>query len=244
MKQTKIIMGMPITVEIVGGESAKHFDAVFDYFREVDGRYSTYKDDSEISQINRGLPRESWSDEMSRVLDLCEETKKETRGYFDIERHGKWDPSGLVKGWSIQKAAERLHESGIKDFYIEAGGDIQVAGKNALGESWAVGIRNPFNEGEIVKKIRVSTEGVATSGTYVRGQHIYDPNDPDSPIDDVKSLTVVGPNIYEADRFATAAFAMGLRGIDFIAARPGLEGYMIDRDGTATFTSGFERYVF
>ncbi len=66
---------------------------------------------------------------------------------------------------------------------------------------------------------------------------------PEAHLDDVKSLTVIGPDIYEADRFATAAFAMGRGGIDFIESLEGFEGYMIDASKTATFTSGFGRYA-
>ena len=84
---------------------------------------------------------------------------------------------------------------------------------------------------------------MATSGTYVRGQHIYNPKNSDQPVTGIVSLTVIGPDIYEADRFATAAFAMGPAGIIFIEQLAGFEGYMIDPNGLATYTSGFERYV-
>lgn len=235
---------MPVTVEIVGHTDSKTvIQDTFDYFESVDERYSIYKPESEISQINRGLPREAWSDEMRAVLDLCEQTKHETHGYFDIQHQGKLDPSGLVKGWAIQQAAERLRGRGVKNFYLEAGGDIQTNGVDANGEPWKIGIRNPFDIQEIVKVLTISDEGVATSGTYIRGQHIYDPHTPNLPIDTVKSLTVIGPNIYEADRFATAAFAMAEDGIRFIDSLEGFEGYMIDDNKTATFTRGFERYV-
>ncbi|MGH7193526.1 MAG: FAD:protein FMN transferase, partial [Candidatus Saccharimonadales bacterium] len=82
-----------------------------------------------------------------------------------------------------------------------------------------------------------------TSGTAIRGQHIYDPHRPDKPIEEIVSLTVIGPDIYEADRFATAAFAMGKAGIGFIGSLDGFEGYMIDAAKQATFTDGFEGYV-
>ena len=238
-------MGMPVTLEIVGFDAAE--DAVagaFDYFKAVDERYSTYKSNSEISRINCGLPREAWSKEMQSVLNLCEVTKQQTDGYFDIRRaDGTIDPSGLVKGWAIDQAAGRLRKRGIRSFCIEAGGDIQTSGSNADGEPWRIGIRNPFDMQEIVKTVAVSAQGVATSGTYIRGQHIYDPHAPSLPIETVKSLTVIGPNIYDADRFATAAFAMAADGIRFIDSLNGFEGYMIDNNKTATFTRGFERYV-
>src|SRR5258706_490587 len=126
---------------------------------------------------------------------------------------------------------------------VDAGGDIQVFGKNNEGRDWRVGIRNPFNMDEIVKVLAVSDCGVATSGTYVRGQHIYNPKDSEETIPEIVSLTVIGPNIYDADRFATAAFAMGRDGIIFIERLEGFEGYMIDKNGLATLTSGFEGYV-
>jgi thiamine biosynthesis lipoprotein len=56
-------------------------------------------------------------------------------------------------------------------------------------------------------------------------------------------MTVVGPDIYEADRFATAAFAMGPEGIAFIDSTAGLEGYAIDMNGIGTMTAGLSRMV-
>lgn len=243
MKQTKLIMGMPITVEIVDDVDATVFRDTFDYFTAVDKRYSTYKPSSEISRINAGLPKQRWSTEMKAVMRLCEQTKQQTNGYFDITHDGQLDPSGLVKGWAVHNAAKRLLKQQISNFYVEAGGDIQVHGKNESKLAWAIGIRNPFNIDEIIKTIMVSDQGVATSGTYIRGQHIYNPLKQHSVINDIKSLTVIGPNIYEADRFATAAFAMGKQGIHFIENLVGFEAYMVDNNRLATFTSGFERYV-
>lgn len=244
MIQTEQIMGMPVTVEVVDDEVASAaIRRVFDYFRSVDERFSTYKEDSEISCINRGLAETEWSDEMREIMKLCEQTKRQTDGYFDIRLGDKLDPSGLVKGWAIEQTAQRLRADGIKDFRVDAGGDIQVSGLNGQGRAWRIGIRNPFDRHQIIKVVELNGEGIATSGTAIRGQHIYNPHQPDAEITDIVSLSVIGPNVYEADRFATAAFAMGARGIAFIESRPDLEGYVIGTDKKATFTSGFERYV-
>ena len=237
-------MGMPVTVEIIDGDSAKLLAGTFKFFQKVDSRYSTYKPESEISRINAGLPKNKWSLEMRQVLHLCDITRQQTNGYFTIEHNGKLDPSGLVKGWAIWEAAKLLRKQGVRNFYIEAGGDIQAHGTNAEQQPWTVGIRNPFNPNEIIRVLHIKDKGVATSGTYIRGQHIYDPYHPDTRLNDVRSLTVVGENIYEADRFATAAFAMGKDGIGFIERTKNLEGYMVDNEGTATFTSGFREYVY
>ncbi len=238
---------MPITVDVADRDATDDiFQKIFAYFNYVDEKFSTYKTTSEISQINKGLLREAdYSDDMKTVFALSEETKHATNGYFDIQtRDGSIDPSGLVKGWSIYNAALLLKKEGFKNFYVDAGGDVQVHGKNAAGEAWKVGIRNPFDETTIVKTVAVTTEGVATSGTYVRGQHIYNPHKKSELITDIVSLTVIGPNIYEADRFATAAFAMGRAGVYFIEHLQGFEGYVIDADGVATMTSGFNNYIY
>jgi thiamine biosynthesis lipoprotein len=246
MKETKILMGMPVTVEIVDdGASSHDIEDVFSYFEYIDDTFSTFKSSSEMMRINRGeLERSQWSPDMKEIFDLAERTKNETDGYFDIKTPGgSFDPSGMVKGWAIGKAADILKKKGFKNFYVDAGGDIEVSGVNEKGERWIIGIRNPFNVSEIVKKITLTDGGIATSGTYERGNHIYNPKTGETADSDIVSMSVVGPNVYEADRFATAAFAMGRDGIRFIERVPGIEGYMIDRQGIATMTSGFENYV-
>jgi FAD:protein FMN transferase len=245
MKDTRILMGMPITVEIISPRTEMtNIDKIFDYFNYVDHKFSTYKDDSEISLINRKrLEKKDYSEDMKTVMQLCEQTKQETDGFFDINKNGKLDPSGLVKGWAIYNAAVMAAKMGFENYYVEAGGDIQASGKNRQGKKWQIGIRNPFDRNENVKIIEVSKEGVATSGTYIRGQHIYNPHRMSVEITDIVSTTVIGPDIYEADRMATAAFAMGKDGINFIERLSGFEGYMIDSKGIATYTTGFNKYV-
>ncbi len=241
MLKTQILMGMPIMIDIVGAIDDRLHRHAFEYFAAVDRRFSTFKANSEITAINRGLiSAENHSEEMAEVLALAETTRWETGGSFDIRRpDGTIDPSGIVKGWAIRNAARLLRSAGATDFYVDAGGDVQPAGRNAAGDDWRAGIRNPFNPREIVKSVCLKGQGIATSGTYVRGPHIYDPHAPERPITDIISLTVIGPDVLEADRFATAAFAMGADGIQFVERQAGLEGYVIDATGIATMTSGF-----
>jgi len=237
-------MGMPVVANVVDkGVTDEDINEVFSYFHHIDNKFSTYKENSEISQINRGeLKAGQYSSEMKKILSLSEKTKKETNGYFDIHINDALDPSGIVKGYALFEAAKALKARGFNNFYVEIAGDIQVCGKNEKNESWKVGIQNPFNKNEIIKVVYLEGQGIATSGTYVRGKHIYNPKS-EEKADDIISITVIGPNIYEADRFATAAFAMGKKGIGFIEKLKGFEGYMIQKDKKAVYTSGFENYV-
>jgi thiamine biosynthesis lipoprotein len=244
MKRTQLIMGMPISVEIQDEQATEaDIESVFAYFTAIDEQFSPYKSTSEVSRINTGLKPSEWSSDMKHILDLCEQTKRETNGYFDAYYNGAFDPSGIVKGWAINNAAALLRGRHCRHFYIDAGGDIQVSGMSSDEQPWRVGIRNPFNREEIIKVLAITTEGVATSGTAIRGGHIFNPLTRTVAEGDIVSLTVVGPNVYEADRLVTAAFAMGRPGIDFIEALPGFEAYAVGADRQATLTSGFEKYV-
>jgi len=239
MKDSRISMGMPVSIEILDIDAARGIDAAYAYFDEVDRRFSTYRDDSEVAQMNRD-PQHAVSADLTEILSLGEKTREESGGFFDMRRpDGYIDPTGIVKGWAIQKAADLLASLGYQNFYIDVGGDVAFSGKNEAGGDWQLGIRSPFVRGEIVKAIAPGSRGVATSGSAARGDHIYNPHDPEHPIRDVVSITVVGPDIVTADRYATAAFAMGQDGIRFIEAIPGCEGYQISAAGIATMTSGF-----
>ncbi len=246
MRETRFIMGMPVTLVVLDAcASQEHLDAVFEEFVAVDNCFSPYKEDSEICRINRGeIPEAGQSPGMREVLALCERTKLESEGFFNIARpDGFLDPCGMVKGWAIRNAALQLKRMGLENFYVDAGGDIQAGGKNENGEDWRVGIRNPFDPAEIVKVVVPKGGGVATSGSYVRGPHIYNPHTGVYGSDDIVSLTVIGSDVLEADRYATAAFAMGREGIFFIERMAGLEGYEIDASGMARMTTGLARYL-
>src|ERR1035437_4265897 len=95
MKKQAIIMGMPVTVQIIdAGATSEDIQEVFAYFNYIDKKFSTYKRDSEISQINRGeINNVDYSNEMKKILELSDQTKKETNGYFDINLNGIIDRS-------------------------------------------------------------------------------------------------------------------------------------------------------
>jgi FAD:protein FMN transferase len=246
MHEKRIIMGMPIGLTVLDSQ-VRHadIDAVFAEFSAVDAQFSPFKDDSEVSRLNRGeIGQSDLSRAMQEILALSEKTKRETDGYFDIVRpDGKIDPCGMVKGWAIKNAARQLTDMGFVDFCVEAGGDIQCGGVSEGGAEWTVGIRNPFNPEEIVKVLMPRSFGVATSGNYIRGDHIYNPHTGQYGSGDIVSLTVIGPDILEADRYATAAFAMGREGIYFIERMAELEAYEIDASGIARMTSGLQKYL-
>ncbi len=149
MKYIRDMMGTTVTIEVVDPDITKgDIDKVFLYFESVENRFSVFKPDSEISLINDGkVEKKHWSNDMKTIFGLAEKTKKETRGFFNIvTTDGKYNPSGIVKGWAIYNASRLLLARGFKNFYIDAGGDIQVHGLNPENKYWSIGIKNPFDQ--------------------------------------------------------------------------------------------------
>jgi thiamine biosynthesis lipoprotein len=171
------------------------------------------------------------------VLARCDELRDETDGYFDAEAAsaGGLDPSGLVKGWSVERAAAILDERGCSSYAINAGGDVLVRG----GERRRIGIQHPLLANAVCSVIELTDGAVATSGAYARGDHVLDPHTGEPPRG-VLSVTVVGPELGTVDAYATAAFAMGMRAPRWTARLPrGYQAMTILADETVLTTPGF-----
>jgi len=134
------------------------------------------------------------------------------------------DLGAVVKGLAVDAAARELQA--FTDFSIDAGGDLYLGGCSPKGAPWAVGIRHPQIDGELIDTLHVTNKAVCTSGTYERGNHILDPRS-GAAVDAVASATVVAPNAMLADALATAAFVLGpVDGIRLLE-RLGVDGLII-----------------
>src|SRR5262245_27061926 len=239
-----MIMGMPIVVDVRDDDAGDELlDTVFDWFREVDAVFSTYKDDSEISRLNRNeLALRECSADVRRVIARCRELAEETGGYFDAEAvvPGTIDPSGLVKGWSVDRAAALLDEAGVRNYAVNAGGDIRLRGGATPEARWRVGIQQPAIRNRIAAVVEGDDLAVATSGEYARGEHIVDPHT-GLPPEGLLSVTITGPDLATADAYATAAFAMGEQGPDWTRQLRPYEAMSITEDGRVLSTPGFPR---
>jgi thiamine biosynthesis lipoprotein len=235
-------MGMPVTVEVVDPGAEEAVEEAFADFRLLDRTFSPFLAGSAVSRINRGeLEVEAAGPLVAQAVDLCRRYEQATHGYFSAWLDGRFDPSGLVKGWAIDRAASILHRHGFHNFFVDAAGDVQTRGHKVGGEPWRVGVRHPLERDKVACVILAADLAVATSGTYEKGDHIVDPHT-GRPARELLSFTVVGPDILQADVFATAGFAMGRRGLDFVLGVEGYEAFAIGQDLVATWTPGFDDY--
>src|SRR4051794_8665260 len=172
------VMGTAVTLDVRGPEpSGEAVEDCFRALREADATFSTYRPESEVCRFDRGeLAPAALSRELRWVLERCEHLRRETRGYFDARATGRFDPSALVKGWAVQRAADALHAAGVRDFCLTAGGDLALRGEASPGKPWRVGIQHPDDRHAVAAVAEVrGPVAVATSGAYERGQHILDP---------------------------------------------------------------------
>ncbi|WP_371402645.1 FAD:protein FMN transferase [Kribbella sp. NBC_00662] len=236
------IMGLPISVlargKAAGGEAA---DAVvrevFAELIEVDRVFSPYKPDSAVSLLARGAVSWDHLDPVVReVAERCVAARELTGGLFDAEvPGGKWDPSGLVKGWAVERAGERLRKVEDVDWCLNAGGDVLVVCPS--NEPFTVGIQDPRDPGRVVARVSCAGGAVATSGTAARGAHLYDPRTGAAVVTRWLSVSVTGPSLEYADVLATAAFVAA---DDWPAVLlPGYEGLGVLADGNLFATDGW-----
>ena len=196
---------MPVSADVrdAGVDAAP----VFAWLREVDAVFSLWREDSELSllrEVRHASPL------VREVLNRCEALRIETGGGFDAWAGGRLDPSGLVKGWAVERAAALLWAAGARNFCLNAGGDVCVRGRPEPGAAgWRVGVQHPVERGALAAALELTDGGVATSGGYERGEHILDPRTGEPARGEVVAVTVLGPDLGTADAYATAAFVLG-----------------------------------
>jgi len=248
------VMGMPVSIHLRGRgsrtpEAESRVQAAYDELRAVDVLFSPYRPDSEVSRIDRGELRvEDAHPLVAEVVALCQTASVLTGGSFDAfylaeealpGRRG-FDPTGLVKGWAVQRAAEHLAAGLGCDVSVNAGGDVAVRpGADPL--PWRIGIEDPADPARVLAVLPLTRGGVATSGTARRGRHLVDPAS-GRPVAEALSVTVVGPSLLWADVLATAAFVRGpVDGLAMVEGLTGYEALVVAGDGSLTTTSGLTR---
>ncbi len=209
----------------------------------VDAAFSPYREDSDVSRYGGGSAALAGCvPELAEVLDACAAVTALSGGYFTVTPGGRFDPSGYVKGWAIERAAAMLTAAGSAEHSVNGGGDVQCVGDRGPGQPWRIGIADPLRPGALALVVTGRDFAVATSGVAERGPHIINPHT-GQPATDLASITVVGSGLTLTDAYATAAFAMGSAARDWVESLDGYEAFAITGRGADWQTSGFHAYL-
>jgi len=216
-RDTVTAMGVPFFIELHAPRSETGAaDAVRQFHAALlhaDDVFSPFRDDSELSRLNRGeITVDECDKEMLEILESCERYKGATLGGFDARLPDRMDPSGIVKGWAIAKGATAFDHVGASAWMVGVSGDILVSGE---GQTWRVGIADPRVKGDSTgtPAIDVVTLGgpfraLATSGSAQHGDHVWDPATGRGARHYVQ-VSVVADDMVNADAWATAIAAGG-----------------------------------
>jgi thiamine biosynthesis lipoprotein len=244
------VMGLPVSIHVRGGDpSHPHVErvvaAAFADLRHADLVFSPYRDDSALSRWDRGeLALGDADPALAEVIALVDEARARTGGWFDPRglpdpRTGapRFDPSGLVKGWAVERAAGHLGTLDGAGWCLNAGGDILLHAPDDQAP-WRVGIEDPDDPRRVARVVTRRGGAVATSGNTHRGAHIVDPRT-GRPATKVRAVTVIGPELLWADVYATAAAAHGPWAIDWLDRLDGYEALLVTGSGLQRVTDGW-----
>ncbi len=242
------VMGMPISLALRGRHADDRFGRAawaeaMAALRDVDRVFSTYRPDSFVSRLAREeITLADCPPEVAEVLTLGARAERESGGAFRVRLPApdgqlRLDPSGVVKGWAVERAAHSLRLLEDTDFSLAAGGDLVCRTLDADSGPWQVGIEDPHHPDRLIAVVPVHTGAVATSGTAHRGAHLVDGRTGQAPVG-LASVTVVAASLTLADIDATAAYALGPEAAEWLETRPGRTGLVVWADGTTTSTRG------
>lgn len=238
-------MGTVVVIDIyvdgdVGADSvAEAVQRAAAALHHADEVFSTWKSDSAISRLRRGaISLAEAPPEVGEVLALCESARRLTHGWFDPwVMPGGVDPTGYVKGWAAQQSLAALRAEGICGAIVNAAGDIASFGSMSGGQPFCFGIVDPRDPGRLACTV-TSPGGLATSGTYERGEHLIDPTTGQAR-SRVASATVTGPDLGLADAVATALAVAGDDGLAFVEDLDGYEALTVSFEGDQSCTEHF-----
>ena len=227
-------MGLPVSLALRGrhadgGRADDAWGRVVAYLRETDRVFSTYRPDSLISRLGRGEPVEITA-EVAEVLAIGERARAASGGAFDVVRDGVLDPSGVVKGWAVERAGMALLDLDDTDFCLSAGGDMVVHVADPDRPDWRIGIEDAADPTRLRAVVPLRSGAVATSGLSHRGAHVVDARTDRAP-SRLASVTVIGPNLTRADVEATSALAMDADADAWLARRASLTAFLQWTDG-------------
>ncbi|UYY83539.1 FAD:protein FMN transferase [Arthrobacter sp. YA7-1] len=241
------IPGAPGTAPQASVEELEAATAVVEQlFKGLDRTFSLYRPDSEASALARGeLALRDTSPDMRRLYVEASEWRTLTDGAFTAERpDGVVDLSGIVKAHAIREAATSLLALGLKDWCLNAGGDVLVDGSPTPGSArpWLAGIIDPENRSTLLTAFPLGNAGkhaLATSGTSERGHHIWSAGLQAAPNEGFRQVSVAAADIITADVLATAIMAGGAATLALATSHWDVDVLAVKNDGGLLATPGF-----
>jgi len=244
---------MGTVFRFVGRTDLESTDAISEavaILHEADEIFSLYKPESPLSALARGeISVAQAPPVVDEVWELCEKWRIATDGWFSaFTAQNTFDPSGLVKTWAGELAAQKVESFGITDFALNSGGDIRLSKDINPGFAMRIGLSKPITIASpdagvltVVDLNGTDFRAVATSGTAERGEHIWNPKT-NEWANELAQVSVVARDLVSADVWATAIFAAGDQGLALAQKHRiehNFEALLVDENQNLSSTTGF-----
>lgn len=158
------------------------------------------------------------------------------------------DLGGIAKGYTADEVVEVLKQNGVKSAIIDLGGNVFAMGSKVDGQSWNIGIQNPFElRGEIIGVIEAENKSIVTSGIYERFieedgrryHHILSPFNGYPFDNEIAGITIVSDKSIDGDALSTTVFSKGLKnGMEFVKKTKGIEAIFVTKNKEVYITDG------
>lgn len=137
----------------------------------------------------------AWSDVLHRNGTILE-----------VKKPVMLDVGAAGKGYLVDCVCEILDKAGLKDYVVDASGDLRHKGKREN----KVGLEHPLDSTKVIGVIDVQNKSICASATNRRRwggdqHHIFDP-DTLQPTNDVMASWVIADTTMVADGLSTALF--------------------------------------
>lgn len=231
-------MNLPFTIKIatlnpdqVVMEQLKNAsEQIEERLRQIDLDFSPFRYDSLVSRYQRG--------DRSPILDSVDFqnvygqailAEQMTDGIFTPYFAGRYDPTGLVKGWAIEQCFDNylkplLQDPKIDGVSLNGGGDMKLATRPGSDFRWGIGIEDPDDLQKVIATYYLKGGAVATSGNSKRGEHILRINN-----NQVEQVTVISNSLVDADIWATVGVSAGVEKFATMINEYHLSGLLIDK---------------
>ncbi|MDP2307433.1 MAG: FAD:protein FMN transferase [Pseudomonadota bacterium] len=239
VRTSRLAMGTVVGIAVVTDDpagAAPAIEAGWAAIEAGEAELSEWRPGSATSRLAAGRVAAGGAIRMSgaadRLFTFVGELRDQTGGAFDISWRapaptpvlsraddgwslsspGPVDLGGVLKGWLVDRAAEALRAGGLRDFMVDAAGDIYAAGDAEGGRGWLVDVEGARRGDKPVglATVRLRDAALSTSGNAGQPGHIHDAVS-GRALTGERVVSVVAPSAMVADGLATALYASGWR---------------------------------
>ncbi|WP_125591085.1 FAD:protein FMN transferase [Companilactobacillus jidongensis] len=205
---------------------------------EIDDDFSIEKKDSMVSKFQKGDQDPLINSEpFQLVYDKTIIAEQMTQHYYSAYFNGKYDPTGIIKGWAM----ERLFDSYLKPLLsiddiegvsFKSGENIKLATRRNSDYRWSVNINKPNTDTNL-------SSYYLQNGAIATVNNLNFEKVPRSRASEMEQVTILSGDLTDSVVWANAGISAGTELFPEMIVRADLTGMFVDKKlGIVNFRDG------